>query len=459
MPSLHRQFEFDLIFGPESPTASIWEETWPLIDSVFEQPGTSCCVMAYGQTGAGKTFTMEGAPNQIGIISLAVDRIFRKAEREEEERRLKAGGRDRRREDGRPSNPIQISISMLEVYQEQLKDLLAGQDGPRLTIRNIGGEGGPEIRDLQVRPTQSCEDAIAIYQAAARLRRLGSSEKNARSSRSHLVLTLYVQRLDPCGGEVVSTSKVSLVDLAGSERQSATTAFDRSRVSEASVINNSLSSLSKVVQACVTRAASPRPEKAGLCHIPYRDSMLTQLLSDSIGGQGKTLVIVHVTQHEEDMMESLRTLQFATNAACVQESAAPKVEEEKVRRQLARITTDNQRMTKELAAPPQCMPVDTPQAKGHGSPRSDLRSPRVWGMEREASPRALSHCFRDDSPCDHLAINSALQSPRVASPRQSSPPASAAGTNSPRSPRRKYAIRSTFPLPGAQKLFATRGGG
>merc|ERR1719428_596012 len=158
-----------------------------------------------------------------------------------------------------------------------------------------------------------------MYHAGARLRRLGVSDKNSRSSRSHLVLSVYVQRLDSSGGEVVSTSKISLVDLAGSERQSATTAFDKSRVSEASVINNSLSSLSKVVQACVTRAASPRPDRTVGCHIPYRDSVLTQLLSDSIGGQGKTLVVVHVTQHEEDVQESMRTLQFASSAACVQE--------------------------------------------------------------------------------------------------------------------------------------------
>merc|ERR1711896_33658 len=130
----------------------------------------------------------------------------------------------------------------------------------------------------------------------------------------------------------------------GSERQSTTTAFDRSRVSEASVINNSLSSLSKVVQACVTRAASPRPDRGVGCHIPYRDSVLTQLLSDSIGGQGKTLVVVHVTQNEDDVYESLRTLQFASSAACVQERSAPKAEDEKLRRQIAKLTSENQRL-------------------------------------------------------------------------------------------------------------------
>jgi len=456
LPALNKLFEYDLVFGPDTSTAGIWEETWPLIDSVFEQPGMSACVMAYGQTGAGKTFTMEGCPQHPGLISLAVDRLFRRAEREEEEERRSAASNGVQREEkGRSSNLIQISLSMLEVYQEQLHDLLVGHDnGPRLTLRNIGGEGGPEVRELRVQPCKSCEETIALYQAGARLRRLGTSERNARSSRSHCVLTLYVQRLDPSGGEVVSTSKISLVDLAGSERQSATTAFDKSRVSEASVINNSLSSLSKVVQACVTRAASPRPDRTVGCHIPYRDSVLTQLLSDSIGGQGKTLVVVHVTQHEEDVQESMRTLQFASNAACVQERPAPRAEEEKLRRQLSRLSTENQRLKDELAAvQTQSAIIGTPKTKRHGSPKS----PRPIN-DRECSPRN-TQAVRDESPFRQLLVSSARGnvSPRVASPRASSPFRGVAnGTGSPSLPGRKYAHRCP---PAAPKHSVPRGGG
>merc|ERR1712151_1020098 len=165
----------------------------------------------------------------------------------------------------------------------------------------------------------------------------------------------------------------SLVDLAGSERQSAGAVFDRSRVSEASVINKSLTSLSKVVQACVTRAESPRPDKGMArmgCHVPYRDSVLTQLLSDSIGGQGKTLVVVHVTQHEEGLQESLRTLQFASSAACVQERPAPRAEEERLRRQLARLGAENQRLKDELGASVALSHgIGTPNSKRYGSPK------------------------------------------------------------------------------------------
>lgn len=456
LPSQQRHFEFDLVFGPDSPTASIWEETWPLIDSVFEQPGMSACVMAYGQTGAGKTFSMEGSAQQPGLIHLALDRLFKRIEREEEKRQSELESKI----DEARSNLVQISLSMLEVYQEQMKDLLVGHDGgPRLTLRNIGGEGGPEVRELRVEPTKSCEEALALYQSAARLRKLGTSEKNSSSSRSHLVLTLYVQRLDAVTGEVVSTGKVSLVDLAGSERQSSRSALDRERVSEASVINNSLSSLSKVVQACVTRAASPQ-EKGAACHIPYRDTVLTQLLSDSIGGQGKTLVIVHVTQHDEDVQESLRTLQFATNAACVQERPTPRPEEDKLRRQISRLTAENQRLKDELAgvAPTHA----TPNAKKrYASPQS----PRlVCSSERSESIPRYGQATRDDSPCRHLVIPSAraLGSPRATSPRatpRDSIPITSGGACSVPAPGRKYANRCPPAPNSCSKTVAPRGGG
>jgi kinesin family protein C2/C3 len=373
--------------------------------------------MAYGQTGAGKTFTMDGNEKQPGLIPLAIERLFRKAAQGE----------------------VQISISMLEVYQEQLRDLLGSH---RLTLRNIGGEGGPEVRELRIEHAKNREEALSIYETGARLRHLGMSERNSRSSRSHLVLSFYVRRLDPTKGEVVSTSKISLVDLAGSERQSSGTAFDRSRVNEASVINNSLTSLSKVVQACVTRAASPRPDRGIGCHIPYRDSVLTQLLSDSIGGQGKTLVIVHVTQREEDVQESLRTLLFASNAACVQERPVARSEEERVRRQLGKVTAENQRLKDELSAIASFPTHSLPSARRCNSPKS----PRV--LDREGIRRES----RDELHVRSSTASSAVSSPRpgAASQALSGPSCTAGMLHS------KLAQYSRSP---AQKTTATHGGG
>merc|ERR1719343_1037500 len=80
IPSCNRQFNFDLVFGPEAPTSRLWEEVWPLVDSVFDQPGSHACVMAYGQTGAGKTFTMEGTAAQPGLVRRTLERLFSRAQ-------------------------------------------------------------------------------------------------------------------------------------------------------------------------------------------------------------------------------------------------------------------------------------------------------------------------------------------------------------------------------------------
>lgn len=339
LPSLGRNFEFDLVFGPETTAVDIWEEVWPLVDSVFDQPGTHACVMAYGQTGAGKTFTMEGSPQRPGLIARTVEHLFARI--------ADAAGPLEMRAD---YSAVKISVSMVEIYQEQFYDLLnfGGADsGVRLVLRNDGSESGYEVKGCRVESPLTCEEALALYQSGMKLRRLGTSERNIRSSRSHTVFCIFIKRCDPASGEALSTSKISLVDLAGSERQSSASTFDRSRVKEASYINQSLTTLGKVVQACIARSSSKQVNGAGT-HVPYRDSILTQLLSDSIGGQAKTLMIVHVTPNQEDTQESCCTLQFAANAACVQERTTSKGEEEKCRRQLSRITSENTRLKADL---------------------------------------------------------------------------------------------------------------
>merc|ERR1719487_1486109 len=118
LPVLGRSFEFDLTFGPEAQTSAIWDEIWPLVDSVFEQPGMHACVMAYGQTGAGKTFTMEGSTQQNGLIPNTVDRLFSHAR--------KMASTPHAGAEWHP--PVRILVSMLEIYQEQLYDLLRPGD-------------------------------------------------------------------------------------------------------------------------------------------------------------------------------------------------------------------------------------------------------------------------------------------------------------------------------------------
>merc|ERR1712187_678562 len=145
-------------------------------------------------------------------------------------------------------------------------------------------------------------------------------------------------------------SKISLVDLAGSERQRTTAALDRVRIGEACSINRSLTALGKVVQACVVRAAANKQSERERVHVPYRDSALTRLLSDSIGGQAKTLFIAHVTPLDEDVQESCRTLQFAASAACVQEGVSSWNDEEKYLQLVSKLRCENERLMMELEA-------------------------------------------------------------------------------------------------------------
>mmetsp|Transcript_39288 Transcript_39288/g.77775 ORF Transcript_39288/g.77775 Transcript_39288/m.77775 type:complete len:770 (+) Transcript_39288:44-2353(+) len=365
LPLARRSFEFDLVFGPETRTAGIWDEVWPLVDSVFDQPGMHACVMAYGQTGAGKTFTMEGSDEQPGLIVRTAEHLFsRAADASSIPEEGEASG-DKQQAGIQPR--VDISVSMIEIYQEQLYDLLnpSSIDGGRLLLRNDGCEAGPEVRGLHIASPRTREEALALYRAGTKLRRQGASERNTRSSRSHTVFSLYIRRRS-AGDEVLPTSKISFVDLAGSERQSNASGYDRERVTEACSINQSLTTLGKVVQACMARSCGRRPDR-DRAHVPYRESLLTRLLSDSIGGQAKTLLIVHVTPHIEDAQESCCTLQFAANAACVQERAACWGGEEWCRREAGRLSSDNAWLRSEihnLEAVARRRPDETSQQSG-----------------------------------------------------------------------------------------------
>lgn len=310
-----RCFDFDLVFGPEAATSSLWEEVWPMVDSVFHQPGSHACMIAYGQTGAGKTFTMEGTAEQPGLIPRTIEHLFLRATS------AAPGSRQRHRSS--------VQLTMLEVYKESIFDLLCpaasstqsptlDAKSPRLCIRQENLESSHEVRGLRVECPASAAEALSLFESGKRHRRQGVSERNSTSSRSHCVLTLFIRRFDEVtGSEVLPASVISLVDLAGSERQSTSTALDRARVSEAGSINQSLTALGKVVNACRVRFNSLAETGRGKVHVPYRDSVLTRLLSDSIGGQAKTLILVHVTPHQRDVQESCCSLQFAAKAARV----------------------------------------------------------------------------------------------------------------------------------------------
>jgi len=328
----------------------------PLADCVFDQAGMHACVMAYGQTGSGKTFTMEGSKQQAGLITRTIQHLFLRTARADKHRLNNSSHQTPRRhgtkaQEERRDWITTVSVSMVEIYQDQIYDLL--RIGPvegngRLSLRNHG-ENGVVVQGARVARVHALDEALGLYQSGSRLRRLGSSERNADSSRSHVIFALHIERCDPVSQEVVSTGKLSLVDLAGSERQGSTSALNRERVTQANAINKSLTALGKVVQACVVRAAGGSSAGGSANHVPYRDSILTRLLSDSIGGRAKTLLIAHVTPHACDAPESHCTLQFAATAACVQERISLRADEGRKREQVSRLLNENAQLKAELS--------------------------------------------------------------------------------------------------------------
>lgn len=278
-------FQFDKVFRTDSTQAAVFDEVSQLVQSALD--GYHTCIFTYGQTGSGKTFTMEGPEEPTeemrGVIPRAVEQIFASA------KRLEAQGWS-----------FEMDADMLEIYNESIRDLLGA--GDERVAHDISHDrlGNTSVSNLNVvrvsRPSQVHE----LLRRAARNRAVGATKCNERSSRSHSVFQLRIVGRNGITGEEVR-GLLNLIDLAGSERldQSQSTG---DRLTETKNINKSLSNLGQVIQALANRAS----------HVPYRNSKLTYLLQDSLGGNSKTLMFVNVSPLEKDLNESLNSLRFAT---------------------------------------------------------------------------------------------------------------------------------------------------
>ncbi|KGN52833.2 kinesin-like protein KIN-14I isoform X1 [Cucumis sativus] len=297
-PSKHgkgqRSFSFNKVFGPSATQVEVFADMQPLIRSVLD--GYNVCIFAYGQTGSGKTFTMSG-PKELteksqGVNYRALGDLFLIADQRKETYRY------------------DVSVQMIEIYNEQVRDLLV-TDGSnkRLEIRN-SSQNGLSVPDANLVSVSSTLDIISLMNLGQRNRAVGATALNDRSSRSHSCLTVHVQGRDLTSGAILRGC-MHLVDLAGSER------VDKSevtgdRLKEAQHINKSLSALGDVIASL----AQKNP------HVPYRNSKLTQLLQDSLGGQAKTLMFVHISPEPDAIGETLSTLKFAERVATVELGAA-----------------------------------------------------------------------------------------------------------------------------------------
>ncbi|KAL8512303.1 hypothetical protein ACS0TY_018690 [Phlomoides rotata] len=279
-----KTFKFDAIFIPDANQTDVFEETAPLAISVLD--GYNVCIFAYGQTGTGKTFTMEGTNEARGVNYRTLQKLFDIIEERKNTFRY------------------EVSVSVLEVYNEQIRDLLVSDSQPcvgakRLEIKQVG-EGGHHVPGLVEARVNNVGEVWGVLQTGSNGRAVESTNANEHSSRSHCIHCVMVKGENLLNGES-TRSKLWLVDLAGSERI-AKSAVHGERLKETQNINRSLSALGDVISALATK--SP--------HIPFRNSKLTHLLQDSLGGDSKTLMFVQISPNENDLPETICSLNFAS---------------------------------------------------------------------------------------------------------------------------------------------------
>jgi kinesin family protein C2/C3 len=284
-----KAWEFDETFDWNSKQEDVYRDVAALVTSVMD--GFNVCIFAYGQTGSGKTHTMAGTPLDRGVNWRALDELFRIS------KERSAVIRDA------------ISLSILEVYNEDILDLL-GRGGEKLEIRQ--GEFGNHVPGLTQCRVNSLKDVEELFARAESNRSTATTNMNEHSSRSHMSLSISVVSENLATG-VVSRGKLNLVDLAGSERLNRSGAAGQA-LKEAQNINKSLSALGDVIAARASKAA----------HIPFRNSTLTHLLQDSLSKDSKTLMICCISPTIDSAEETYCSLNFASRVRSVELGKASK---------------------------------------------------------------------------------------------------------------------------------------
>ena len=299
------EFTFDGVFGPSVNQADVYSKTArDIVEGVLE--GFNGTVFAYGQTGTGKSYTMVGKDDEEtgGLIPRAFDHIFSaiSATSTTNTRHL-------------------VRASYLEIYNEEIRDLLTKKS--RLELRD-GTDGSVIVKDLSTVFVENSEQALRVLSQGQKNRVTSSTLMNDESSRSHSVFTLTIETAnkDPTTGQQhIRVGKLNLVDLAGSERQSKTGSSGE-QLREATRINLSLSALGNVISSLVEGG------RGGLTspHIPYRDSKLTRLLQDSLGGNTKTVMVANIGPADWNIDETISTLRYANRAKSIKNK--PRINED-----------------------------------------------------------------------------------------------------------------------------------
>ncbi|KAJ5573271.1 hypothetical protein N7450_010255 [Penicillium hetheringtonii] len=279
----NKTYAFDKVFSPAADQTRVFEDTvLPIVHEMLA--GFNCTIFAYGQTGTGKTYTMSGdmtdtlgiLSDDAGIIPRTLYSLFHKLEDTEST----------------------VKCSFIELYNEDLRDLLSAEENTKLKIfeNEKKGHAATVVQGMEETYIDSASSGIKLLQLGSHKRQVAATKCNDLSSRSHTIFTITVltKRTTESGEDYISSGKLNLVDLAGSENIGRSGAENK-RAAEAGLINKSLLTL-------------------GGSHIPYRESKLTRLLQDSLGGRTKTCIIATVSPSKSNLEETISTLDYAFRA-------------------------------------------------------------------------------------------------------------------------------------------------
>uniref|UniRef100_A0A672FC09 Kinesin family member 21A n=1 Tax=Salarias fasciatus TaxID=181472 RepID=A0A672FC09_SALFA len=348
-----KAFTYDYVFDMDSQQDAIYDScTQKLIEGCFQ--GYNATVFAYGQTGSGKTYTMGTgfdvniSEQELGIIPRAVHHLFRGIE----ERRQAA------QEQGRPPPEFKINAQFLELYNEEVLDLFdTARDMKQKSHIKIheDASGGIYTVGVTTRTVSSEAEMMQCLKVGALSRTTASTQMNVQSSRSHAIFTIHLCQVRVCASDNDADNRVSngnsemdeyetltakfhFVDLAGSERLKRTGATG-DRAKEGISINCGLLALGNVISAL-----GDRSKRAS--HVPYRDSKLTRLLQDSLGGNSQTVMIACISPSDRDFMETLNTLKYANRARNIKNKVM--VNQDKASQQISALRTEIARLQMEL---------------------------------------------------------------------------------------------------------------
>uniref|UniRef100_A0A2C9U0L0 Kinesin motor domain-containing protein n=1 Tax=Manihot esculenta TaxID=3983 RepID=A0A2C9U0L0_MANES len=406
-------FTYDYVYGntgSSSSSNSIYDDcVAPLVDALFR--GYNATVLAYGQTGSGKTYTMgtnyNGEENNGGIIPKVMESIFRRVETT------------------KGSTEFLIRVSFIEIFKEEVFDLLDPNSAvlSRGEVSNVTKTVVPTRVPIQIRETvnggitlagvteaevRSKEEMASYLSRGSLCRATGSTNMNSQSSRSHAIFTITMEQKkiahsneannDEFGDDILC-AKLHLVDLAGSERAKRTGA-DGMRFKEGIHINKGLLALGNVISAL----GDEKKRKEG-GHVPYRDSKLTRLLQDSLGGNSKTLMIACVSPADTNAEETLNTLKYANRARNIQNKAI--VNRDPLAAQIQRMRSQIEQLQAELVfyRGDASAPFDELQILKH---KVSLLEASNAELQRELQNRRIT--------CDHLtqhAVNAQAEKDKL----------------------------------------------